>query len=121
MTDERAKKILDFLARRTGYEKFIIDDVYDYQNNGLIRFIASCVFYEPDYTNIMHLFFKKDNHYSWMTISKKDSYAEILEMMLKIVNDDKQGIETLDKTFLPKNTSLEQLEIEMDLDSHDRE
>ena len=47
-------------------------------------------------------------------------YARSLEKMLEWSNMRKT-IETINEVYLPAHTSLEQIEVEMDLDCHDRE
>lgn len=113
MTNERAKKILDFLAKKVGYSNIAIVK----RNNRLYAFLVD----EP--SNESHLFKMKlsnDGDFSidsMITAHRKEAYAELLDELFKASNEGCR-IETKgDSVFLEPFTTLEQIEIEMDLET----
>ena len=110
MTDEKAKEILDFLARKTRYSSFV--------------FIIDIGSYLPCLIDRRHL-----RHILYITKELKDpkifghkhmlptlSYAAVLSSLLES-SDDGYDIETdiVGEIFLPAHSSLEQILVEMDL------
>lgn len=116
MTNERAKKILEFLAKKVGYSN--IDIVK--RCNKLYAFLVD------ELGNESHLFKMKlsndgyDDYFSidsLITAHCKEAYAELLDELFKASNEGCR-IETKgDSIFLEPFMALEQIEIEMDLEA----
>ena len=114
MTNERAKKILEFLAKKVRYSNIAIMK----RNNWLFY-----AFLVDEPSNESHLFkMKPDNDGdfsidSLITAHHKKAYAELLDELFKASNKGYR-IETKgDSVFLEPFTALEQIEIEMDLET----
>ena len=82
MTNERAKAILDFLAKKAGYCMFTIDSSY-----GDLENLAS-VSYSNDAHNAIHLFmrdYSPNSNLKWtyLRAAEEDGYAEVLDKIVK--------------------------------------
>ena len=118
MTDERAKEILDFLARKAGFDGFTTHSCYDL--NGNLKCIASVSVFNNNYPpQIKHLYAYDENYWVVINMLKKTDYAKALEKMLEWSSKG-ENVETIDEVYLPAYALLEQIEVEMDLYCHDK-
>ena len=100
MTDKRAKKILDFLAKKLNGSEFTIHKISQNSIASIFR-----------YGGYDHLF----KYSGYFAVSQCDGYAEILRKMLRFSSKG-HDIDTLySEIFLHKDTTLEKLLIEIDL------
>ena len=115
MTDERAKEILDFLARKAGFDGFTPRSWYGLDGN----FKCIAAVFDSDH-RLNHLYAYDENYWVTIDMRKKTDYARALEKMLEWSSKG-ENVETINKMYLPAYASLEQIEVEMDLDCHDKE
>ena len=117
LSEDKAKKILDFLAKKAGYRELSIRSKYcsDKANHFFIickqKLEPDDVFYDVDYRLYVanHLY----PNFSIISINSK-SYANALKIMLEMSKDGKD-IFCRYSLMLPARTNLEEILIEMDL------
>ena len=118
MTEEKAKNILDFLARKIGYDGIQLYEHNDFWTNGFSckLFYIRCIAYS-DYTGDIvdsaYLYYK-----SYAAIVTPNRYDEALKHLIEWSSTGKEiryGNEF--KVFLPAYSSLEEILIEMDLEN----
>ena len=118
LTEDKAKEILDFLARKAGYCKLSIICKYDPDKSR--QFIIACkpklnldnTLYDVDYV----LYAAHHSRPDFLTISIRSmSYANALKTVLKLSKNGKD-IFCRNNLILPVHTSLEEIIIKMDLE-----
>ena len=110
LSEEKAKEILDFLARKIGYDNIcVIKSMHELKHDVHSNLIV-CKFSNKRTCHILC-----DAH--WMPIDVcSSSYAKILECLLEMSKDGKDIFGgSNDKLFLHAYISLEEILIEMDL------
>lgn len=121
MTEDKAKKILDFLAKKAGYRELSIKSKYG--SDKVSQFFIVCkrklepndVFYDVDYR--LYVAYHLYQDFSIISIGSK-SYANALKTMLEISKDGKD-IFCRYSLMLPARTNLEEILIEMDLSRYE--
>ena len=106
LTEEKAKEILDFLARKLGYESFSLSRGW-----GICK-IPKHRMYDPGYDRLC-----LDCYVPYFMKRKTKTYAQALDAMLKTSRYGKDiwcGIPAM--VYLPACSSLEQILIHMDLE-----
>ena len=104
MTEDKAKQILDFLARKIGYDEVVIS-----------RRFAMVGCRKQDDIHFLYMLSNDVNISTSICCSSSMSYAEALENILKMSKDANIYSGFVKNLFLRQNTSLEELLIEMDL------
>ena len=109
LSEEKAKEILDFLARKIGYDNIcVIKSMHELKHDVHSNLIV-CKFSNKRTCHILC-----DAH--WMPIDVcSSSYAKILEYLFEMSKAGKDII-CREKLFLHAHTSLEEILIEMDLE-----
>lgn len=112
MTEDKAKQILDFLARKIGYDEVVINHQFALENN-TNAYVLGC-----KKLNDIHFLYIWSNDMNTITLigcSNPMSYAEALENMLEISKDTNIYSGFINKLFLHAHASLEEILVEMDL------
>ena len=109
LTEDKAKEILDFLARKAGYDCVEIH----YASNVDRRIPRCCTWLHPSFNNSKAVVGNIWSSVQQFVICKK-SYAMLLEKMLKTSS---KGFDVYggNKILLPSRSILEAILIEMDL------
>lgn len=113
MTNERAKDILDFLAKKVGYSNIAIME----SGNKLYAFLVDELGYN---SRLFKMKLNNDGYFSVdsvITAHCKEAYAELLDELFKASNEGCRIETNSDSAFLETFTALEQIEIEMDLEA----
>ena len=115
MTEDKAKEILDFLAKKAGFEEIAIKLKYLYPSK---HYILGC---KKHYDNgiIFYVLFaeSKSNKSNDVLSIRSMSYKEALENLLNKSRKDAKDIWccSSERVFLSRHASLEEILIEMDL------
>ena len=117
LSEDKAKEILDFLAREAGYCKLFIRRKYSYEKSR--QFVVACkVKLELDDTlyDLDHQLYAANRLCpNFLIVSLKSmSYVNALKTILKLSKDGKD-IFCRNSLMLPAYTSLEEIIIKMDL------
>ena len=112
MTEEKAKEILDFLARKIGFDRFVIEfDIEEYLDDREC-YVAGCM--KNGYSIGIDLMQVESNG-GWDLVRMSSlSYVKMLENLLEMSRIGGRFI-CESREFLPANTFLESILIEMDL------
>ena len=115
LTDEQAKKILDMLARKAGGYEFTMFT----SSSKLDAFLTPAVNYHdifPAETNTRFLL--KNNYFIYIEkYVHERAYSIILKKLLEIATEHDIIVNTMpNPVFMRKNTSLEELLVQLDLE-----
>ena len=113
MTDKKAKEILDFLARRAGYCSFaVFYSISEYM---------PCVLEETGCMKHSLYQIIKPSPIGSKILLSNVNYRNVLSNFLKY-SEDGYDIETdnIGEIFLPAHSSLEQILVEMDLETNSK-
>lgn len=121
LTEDKAKEVLDFLAKKAGYCKLSIKCKYGSDKSR--QFIIACkrklepndVFYDVDYR--LYVAYHLYQDFSIISIGSK-SYANALKIMLEMSKNGKD-IFCRYSLMLPARTNLEEILIKMDLSRYE--
>ena len=109
LTEDQAKEILDFLAKKAGFEEIAIEDNFPTKHYTIEckKGIISYYLYAASESN------KFNDILSICSMSYKDA----LENLLKKSREDAKDVWCCSRLFLFRHTSLEEILIEMDLEN----
>ena len=113
MTENKAKEILDFLAKKAGFEEIAIKLKYPSKH-----YMLGCKSHYDNGIIFYVLFVKSESNKSNDVLSIRSmSYKEALENLLKKSREDAKDIWccSSERLFLSRHASLEEILIEMDL------
>ena len=120
VTEDKAKEVLDFLARKIGYDGIQLyehDDFWSKFGYGRLFYIR-CIAYSDtgDIATTAYLYYK-----SCAAIMVPNRYDEALKHLIELSSAGKEitygTYDNCVKVFLPAYSSLEEILIEMDLEN----
>lgn len=112
LSEEKAKEVLDFLARKSGHDNVcVIKSKLGSKHN--MYYLIMCGFLDKHIRHVLC------DAYLMPIYVCSSSYAKILEYLLKMSKAGKYiwcgSIDRKEKLFLHAHTSLEEILVEMDL------
>ena len=112
LSEEKAKEVLDFLAKKFGYDKFVLNG----KEIGVIKEN------DPPFVQLVALPATKEPNYAWITLNDwldfEQSYAKCLKIMLIVVEKGYSITAYYHKNnFIAPFTTLEELLVAYDLET----
>ena len=117
LTEDKAKKILDFLAKKFGYDEFVLNGqqigIIKKNDPQFIQFVALHATKTPDHCWIM-----SNGWYDFEQVEIDYSYAKCLKMMLAVAKKGYSITAYYNKNnFIKPYITLEELLITYDLET----
>ena len=124
MTEEKAKEILDFLAKRINFDEFVVCPALKnkcsfatYYRSFASDYLGACKHFNSPVRFMLYF----DETIRNLIYMSSPSFVEVLEKLLKFSRCMKEDIYcgSSERIFLGHDTSLEEILIEMDLNRYE--